>query len=150
MVKILYSLLHTICSSWDTYIILNVDTPIREFAFPSHTSVLLYAREISHARMTFSGYRQSALCWASAIHRCKCLKSSEVNIVISSSETSPVTTFVLKKKKKSYCVINSLCVILTGLPHNPPIRTELTLSWPLRMNLKVPVVCIASLMPSSR
>lgn len=119
------SLLHTICSCWDNYIILNVDIPIRKFAFSSNTSVLLYAREISHARMTFSGCMQSALCWASAIHRCKCLKSSEVNIVISPSETSPVTTFVLKKK--SYCVINPLCVILIVLPHNSPIRTELTL-----------------------
>lgn len=95
MVKILDSLLRTIYSSWDNYVIANVDTPIRGFAFPPHTSVLLYASEISHARMTFSGYRQSAFCWASAIPRCKCLKSSEVNMVISSSKMSPVTTFVL-------------------------------------------------------
>lgn len=46
-------------------------------------------------------------------------------MVISSSEMSPVTTFALKKK--SYCVINPLYIILIAWPPNSHIRTELTL-----------------------
>lgn len=61
-------------------------------------------------------------------------------MVIFSSEMSLVTTFVrfsFIKKKKYYCVINPLCVILIALPHNSHIRTELTLQWAPRRNFWV-------------